>query len=155
MGPEDEKKAGNASPAAVAAALAVLGLSVGVNVPDLLAASPQDQIRSNSLDSKQNKARLKSHGEKSHEGKIEGLQNKAKGSFQQKVSPTDQSQIPSLQNKAGGVPSLQNKAGGVPSLQNKAAGVPSRQNKAGGIPSLQNKAGGVPSLQNKAGGVPE
>lgn len=124
MGQEDEKKAGTASPAAVAAALAVLGLSVGVNVPELLAASPQDQIKSQPLDSKRNKARLKSQGGKIHQGKVESLQNKARGTLQQKISPTDQGQIPSLQNKAGGVPSLQNKAGGIPSLQNKAGGVP-------------------------------
>lgn len=133
MGQEDEKKSGNASPAAVAAALAVLGLSVGVNVPELLASSSQEQIKSKQmkdslisagqkngssknlrLKSRQNKAQLKSKGREIHQGKIESLQNKAGGTLQQKVSPADQSKIPSMQNKAGGIPSLQNKAGGVP-----------------------------------------
>ena len=133
MGQGNEKKAGTASPATVAAALAVLGLSVGVNVPELLAASPQDQIRSQPADSKQNKARPKSQGGENHQDKGFILQNKAMGTLQQK-GEVPANKIPSMQNKASDVPSLQNKAGGVPSMQNKAGGVPSLQNKAGGVP---------------------
>lgn len=113
----DEHKSWSATPAAIAAALAMLGVSVGVDVQELFAASPQDQI-----ESKQEKIRPKLEGKGLHQrkrlsgaeqGKVESFQNKAAGTLQQKVSPI-QGNLPAVQNKAGGVPSLQNKAGGVP-----------------------------------------
>jgi len=103
---EDEKKSGNATPVAVAAALAMLGLSVGVNVPELFAASPLDQI-----ESKQEKVSPIFQGKESkqfkvspgaRQGKVESRQNKAAGSLQQKVQPA-QGKLPAVQNKPPGV----------------------------------------------------
>jgi hypothetical protein len=47
MGQEDQHDAGRAHALAVAAALAVLGVSVGVNVQELMAADAPEQLRSN------------------------------------------------------------------------------------------------------------
>ncbi|MDH4362410.1 MAG: hypothetical protein OEW33_16925 [Nitrospirota bacterium] len=102
----DEKKPGSATPVAVAAALTMLGMSVGVNVPDLFAASPPDQI-----ESKQEKISPILQGKEinqvkgignARQGKIESLQNKPAGSLQHKVQPI-QGKPPSVQNKPPGV----------------------------------------------------
>ena len=103
---EDEKKSGSATPVAVAAALAMLGLSVGVNVPELFAASPQDVIESKQekhspiLQRKESKQFKVNPG--ASQGKIESLQGKAPGSLQQKVQPI-QGTLPAVQNKPTGV----------------------------------------------------
>jgi len=103
---EDEKKSGGATPVAVAAALAMLGLSVGVNVPELFASSPQDAI-----ESKQEKVSPIFQGKESKQfkvspgasqGKIESFQSKAPGSFQQKIEAS-QGKLPAVQNKPTGV----------------------------------------------------
>jgi hypothetical protein len=102
----DEKKPGSFTPVAVAAALAMLGLSVGVNVPELFAASPQDAIESKQekhspiLQEKESKHFKVSPG--ASQGKIESLQSKTPGSFQQKVQPI-QGTLPAAQNKPTGV----------------------------------------------------
>ena len=88
----DEKKPGSFTPVAVAAALAMLGLSVGVNVPELFSASPQDAIESKHF--------KVSPG--ASQGKIESLQSKTPGSLQQKVQPI-QGTLPAVQNKPTGV----------------------------------------------------
>lgn len=69
---DQQKASGNAQSLAVAAALAMLGVSVGVNITEILAASPPEQIKS-----KQNK--------------LPSVQDKARGAIQQK--------LPSVQNK--------------------------------------------------------
>lgn len=103
---EDVRKSGSATPVAIAAALAMLGLSVGVNVPELIAASPLDQI-----ESKQEKVSPILQGKEleqlkgnpgAREGKVESLQQKAAGSLQQKVRPA-QGKLPVVQKKASGL----------------------------------------------------
>jgi len=102
----DEKKPGSSTPVAVAAALAMLGLSVGVNVPELFAASPENQIKSKQdkisplLQGKESKQFKVSPG--ASQGKIESLQGKAPESLQQKVQPI-QGTLPAVQNKPTGV----------------------------------------------------
>jgi len=103
---EDEKNSGSATPAAIAAALAMLGLSVGVNVPELFASSPQDAIESKQekispiLQGKESKQFKVNPG--ATQGKVESLQRKAPGSLQQKVQPI-QGHLPAVQNKPTGV----------------------------------------------------
>lgn len=86
------KESGNAQSLAVAAALAILGISVGVNVQDLLAASPE-QIQSNQVKIPNDQVKIDSMQQK-----VPSVQDKHKGATQQK--------LPALQQKDMGVPGV-------------------------------------------------
>ena len=126
-----EKKSGTAIPMAVTAALAVLGLSVGVDVQGAVSGAEEVnksgmgnfQIEVGGAASKENAIK---RGLGAGQGKIESQQNKAMGALQQKVAPQSQRNLPAMQNKAMGT------------LQHKIS--PADQGK---IPSTQSKAGGV------------
>ena len=81
----DQKEVKRTHNLAIAATLAVLGASVGVDVPALLAAEPPDQMRSDQL-------------KIGHEG-VKGItQPSRRESLQQKLDQTQQ-KLPSLQQK--------------------------------------------------------
>jgi hypothetical protein len=88
----DEKPSGRAQGLAMAAALAMLGISVGVNVQELFAGSPPEQMQS-----KQNKI----HGEGLG---LETMQSKRE-SLQQKFDAT-QNKLPAMQNKQLAAPGV-------------------------------------------------
>jgi len=99
MESENEKKLGASTPVTVAAGLAILALSVRGNVPELLAASPQDQCKL-----KQEYASPLLKGEESKrlkvipsakQGKVTSLQTK----IDRKLQPT-KSKLPAVQDKA-------------------------------------------------------
>ena len=118
---KDEKKPGNATPAAVAAALAVLGLSVGVDVPELFAASPQDRI-----ESKQDKISPIIQGEESKQ--IDATKGARQGkveSFLHKQNPA-QNELPAVQGKVKGSPQqkIDLSQGKIDAQQKKAQGMP-------------------------------
>jgi hypothetical protein len=92
MKPDDAKESGRAQSLALAAALAMLGLSVGVNVQELLAASPTEAVPSN-----QNKI--------GHEGIKRDAAQIKKDSLQQKLD-SRQHKLPAMQDKRPVMPGV-------------------------------------------------
>ena len=92
------KESGNAPSLAVAAALAMLGVSVGVDVQQLLAASPEGAIGSSQI-------KVEHEGIKgeSKQFKVPSVQDKARGAMQQKLDSTQQ-KLPAVQMKERGMP---------------------------------------------------
>ncbi len=94
------KESGHSQSLAVAAALAMLGVSVGVNVQELLAASPPEQMQSNQvkIPNDQVKGGVM-------QNKVPSVQDKALGSAQIKIDSTQQ-KLPAMQFKEQGNPGV-------------------------------------------------
>ena len=88
----DPKEAKRTHSLALAATLAVLGASVGVDVPALLAVEPTDQLRSDQV-------------KIGHEGVKGTIQPSGRDSIQQKLDQTQQ-KLPSLQQKTPVMPGV-------------------------------------------------
>ena len=89
---QDEKELKRTQGLAMAAALAMLGISVGVNVQELFAGTPQEQLQS-----KQSKLQHEGAGRESMQNKRENLQQKF---------DSRQNKLPAVQNKLPGAPGV-------------------------------------------------